>query len=111
MDRRLREILRWGIDAPGGKGGARGLPESFLSHVLLAAQSGVPEILERTLAADRDVSGREQLHEALQALAQDPVFKRVLEAAQAKVDSAFTPTGRRKTGTELAIRSPQGADQ
>lgn len=98
VDRRLREVLRWGIDAPGGKGAARGLPESFLSHVLLAAQAGVPEILERTLGGDRDVSGREQLHEALQALAQDPVFKRVLTEAQAKVDMAFTPTGRRKTG-------------
>jgi hypothetical protein len=98
VDRRLRELLSWGIDAPGGKGGARGLPESFLSHVLLASQASVSQILERTLGADRDASGREQLHEALQALAQDPLFKRVLEAAAAKVDSAFTPTGRRKTG-------------
>jgi DNA repair exonuclease SbcCD ATPase subunit len=98
VDRRLRELLRWGIEAPGGKGGARGLPESFLSHVLLGNQSDVPLILERSLQADRDGSGRERLHEALQALSQDPVFKRVLEAAQAKVDAAFTPTGRRKTG-------------
>jgi energy-coupling factor transporter ATP-binding protein EcfA2 len=98
VDRRLRELLRWGIEAPGGKGGARGLPESFLSHVLLGNQSDVPLILERSLQADRDGSGRERLHEALQALSQDPVFKRVLEAAQAKVDAAFTPTGRRRTG-------------
>ncbi len=98
VDRRLRELLRWGIEAPGGKGGGKGLPESFLSHVLLAAQAGVPMILERTLIGDRDTSGRERLHDALAALAQDPLFKRVLEAAQAKVDAAFTPTGRRKTG-------------
>jgi AAA domain len=98
VDRRLRELLRWGIEAPGGKGGARGLPESFLSHVLLGDQGEVPLILERSLSSDRDVSGKERLHEALSALSQDPVFKRVLEAAQAKVDAAFTPTGRRKTG-------------
>jgi energy-coupling factor transporter ATP-binding protein EcfA2 len=98
VDRRLRELLSWGIEPPGGKGAARGLPESFLSHVLLGAQSDVPLILERNLGTDRDASGRERLHEALSALSQDPVFKRVLEAAQAKVDAAFTPTGRRKTG-------------
>lgn len=98
VDRRLRELLRWGIEPPGGKGGARGLPESFLSHVLLGAQGDVPEILERSLQSDRDGSGKERLYEALSALSQDPTFKRVLEAAQAKVDAAFTPTGRRKTG-------------
>ncbi|HVZ35798.1 MAG TPA: AAA family ATPase, partial [Polyangiaceae bacterium] len=97
-DRRVRELLRWGIEAPGGKGGGRGLPESFLSHVLLGAQGSVAEILGRTLGMDRDASGRQQLHEMLQALAQDPVFQRVLRAAQEKADSAFTPTGRRKAG-------------
>ncbi|HWO14889.1 MAG TPA: AAA family ATPase, partial [Polyangiaceae bacterium] len=98
VDRRLRELLRWGIELPGGKGQSRGLPESFLSHVLLGNQSDVSLVLERSLADDRDGSGRERLHDALQALAQDPLFKRVLDAAQAKVDAAFTPTGRRKTG-------------
>ena len=98
VDRRLRELLRWGIEAPGGKGAARGLPESFLSHVLLGEQGDVPHILERNLESDRDGSGKERLYEALSALSQDPTFKRVLEAAQAKVDAAFTPTGRRKTG-------------
>jgi hypothetical protein len=98
VDRRLRELFRWGIEAPGGKGGSRGLPESFLSHVLLGSQSDVPLILDSSLEGDRDASGRDRLHEALQALSQDPVFKRVLAVAQAKVDAAFTPTGRRKTG-------------
>src|SRR5262249_7321865 len=35
---------------------------------------------------------------ALQAMAQDPLFKSVLDAAQARVDEAFTPTGQRKRG-------------
>src|SRR5262245_48649745 len=34
VERRVRELLGWGIEAPGGKSGPRGLPESFLSHVL-----------------------------------------------------------------------------
>ena len=67
-DSRLRELLRWGLEAPGGRGGARGLPESFLSHVLLAAQGTVVQILERTLTEDRDGSGRERLHEPVQRL-------------------------------------------
>jgi DNA repair exonuclease SbcCD ATPase subunit len=97
-DGRLRELLRWGVEAPGGRSGARGLPESFLSHVLLATQGSVAQILERTLSGDREGSGRAQLHEALQALAQDPLFQRVLGAVDARVESAFTATGRRKTG-------------
>ncbi|MEY4544462.1 MAG: hypothetical protein RL685_657 [Pseudomonadota bacterium] len=97
-DSRLRELLRWGLEAPGGRSGGRGLPESFLSHVLLASQGTVVQILERTLTDDREGSGRERLHEALQALAQHPLFQRVLAAVEARVESAFTPTGRRKTG-------------
>ncbi len=100
VDRRLRELLGWGIEAPGGKGGTRGLPESFLSQVLMGAQDGVTELLERSLSGDRDASGRERLHDALQALAQDPLFKQVLEAAQAKVEIAYTPTGRKRTGQQ-----------
>ena len=98
VERRVRELLGWGIEAPGGKSGARGLPESFLSHVLLGGQADASQLLERSLGADRDESGRQRLHQALQSLAQDPVFKRVLDTAQAKVDSAFTPTGRKRLG-------------
>lgn len=98
VDRRLREVLRWGIEAPGGRSGSRGVPESFLSQVLLASQASVPTILERDLSIDRDDSGHQRLHEAFQSLAQDPELARVLEAAQQKVDEAFTPTGRRRSG-------------
>src|SRR5215471_6761323 len=31
VDGKLREILRWGIPEPGGSGGAKGLPASFLA--------------------------------------------------------------------------------
>src|SRR5690349_10154025 len=33
VDGRLREILRWGIPEPGGAGGGKGLPSSFLATV------------------------------------------------------------------------------
>ncbi len=98
VERRLRELLGWGIDPPGGRGGARGLPESFLSHVLLGEQGEVSSLLRRSLAADANPEGREALRGALQALAQDPLFAKVLARAEERVELAFTPTGRRRGG-------------
>ncbi len=104
VDKRVRELLRWGLPAPGGQG--RGsVPESFLTQVLLADQSqdSVRKVLfESRLGEDADESGRQRLTEALGALAQDPVFKRVLDEATTQVDQAFTPKGRRK----MAAGSP-----
>lgn len=98
VDGRLRELLGWGLSSPGGNRGSRGMPESFLTHVLLAAQTDVPGILARSLTDDPGDSGRERLNQALAALAEDPLFKRVLDQAQNKVDQAYTPTGRRRGG-------------
>ncbi len=57
VEERLRALLRWGIPAPGGKGGLRGLPRTFLVHVLLAEQTDVDAILAQSLADDPDGSG------------------------------------------------------
>lgn len=94
----LQEILRWGIEAPGGRGGRRGMPSSLITTALLGEQSDVVGILHQSLADDPNASGRERLTEALQALAEDPRFKRVVNAVQARVDEAFTATGRKRTG-------------
>ena len=98
VDGELRNILRWGIEAPGGRGGKRGVPESFITTALLGEQSDVVAILGRSLAGDPADSGRERLTEALQAMAEDPRFKRVVAAVQDKVDEAFTATGRKRSG-------------
>lgn len=99
VDEKLRAMMRWGIPAPGGAGGGRGLPESFLTQVLLAEQDSVREVLfGSNVADDPDESGRQRLIEALGALAQDPLFKQVLDAAQERVDEAFTAKGNRKKG-------------
>lgn len=96
VDEKLRELLAWGVPAPGGKGGAgAGVPRSFLSNVLLAEQEDVAAVLGRGLTPDLHESGRARIGAALQALAQDPLFKRVLDASVVKVDEAFTPTGQR----------------
>jgi chromosome segregation ATPase len=97
VDGKIRELLRWGISPPGGRNVVRGIPDTFLTNVLLAEQIDVPDILARGLADDPNESGRERLNEALQALAQDPLFKRVLDQANQQANRAFTPTGRRKT--------------
>jgi hypothetical protein len=96
VDGKLREILAWGIPAPGGKGAPRGLPVSFLSQALLAPQTDVDGILGQTLADDTAMSGKLRLNAALATLAQDPLFKKVLDAAQAEFVKNFTATGRIK---------------
>ena len=97
VDGELQDILRWGIETPGGRGRAR-VPESFITTALLGEQDGVTAILDRSLAADPDSSGRERLTEALQAMAEDPRLKEIIASVQAKVDEAYTGTGRRRTG-------------
>ena len=98
VDGTLRGILRWGLKGPGLPGGKRGMAESFITTALLGEQSDVVAILRTSLADDGDDSGRERLSEALQALAEDPRFKRILAAVQEKVDEAFTASGRKRTG-------------
>ncbi len=95
VDGRIRELLRWGLPAPGGKGRSKGFSESFLATTLLADQRAVADLLERSLDDDPDESGKGRLSDALQALAQDPVFRKVVARTQERVDEAFTGTGQR----------------
>src|SRR5262249_21217765 len=76
----------------------KGLPESFLASALLADQDEVASIFHQDLDSDGVDSGRVRVRAALQAMAQDPLFKTVLDAAQARVDEAFTPSGQRNRG-------------
>ena len=98
VEARVRALLQWGIPEPGGAKAPKGLPESFLASALLADQDAVLSVFATNLDNDGVDSGRAQIRAALQAIAQDPLFKSVLDAAQARVDTAFTPTGQRKRG-------------
>ncbi|MBT3221189.1 MAG: hypothetical protein HN348_19070, partial [Proteobacteria bacterium] len=98
VDGRIRSLLGWGVASPGGRNAPRGLPESFLSTLLLGEQADVIGIFDQTLKSDTDESGKEKLTAALKAFAQDPVFKFILEHAQAKTDEAFTAKGNPKRG-------------
>src|SRR5688572_22753658 len=55
VDGKLRELLRWGIPEPGGGGGSRSFPTSFLSTVLLSTQAEVTAVLKDSLGRDPDV--------------------------------------------------------
>jgi hypothetical protein len=97
VDGRLREILGWGIAEPGGAGGAKGVPPSFLATALLSPQDDVGAILQNSLQIDSAASGKEKIAAALQALAQDPLFSALLKETQERRDSAFTDKGAKKT--------------
>ena len=108
VDGKIRDMLQWGLDTPGGKGKKKGFGESFLTTTLLGEQDAVTAVLNRGLDDDPDESGKQRLVDALQALAQDPVFRRVFIATQQKVDEAYTSTGqksRRRGSPWMALRT------
>lgn len=105
VDAKLRDILRWGIPEPGGAGGGKGLPTSFLATVLLSTQSDVTAVLNDSLHGDPSDTGRERIAAALQAVAQDPLFVALLRATQARRDEAYTPTGAKKTAKGSALKA------
>ena len=98
VEEKLRDMLGWGIPAPGGRSGPRGGVTSFLANVLLADQAGADAILGESIENDQDESGKLRLTKALATLAQDPLFKEVLGTAQGEVDQLFTDSGKRKRG-------------
>ena len=112
VDGKIRQTLRWGLDSPGGKGRKKGFSESFLSTTLLAEQSAVAAVLTRGLDQDPDESGKRRLTEALQALAEDPVFRQILAATQQRVDAAYTSSGqksRRRGSPWMELRTRRQA--
>ena len=104
VDGEVRRLLAWGIAAPGGKKRQSGLPRSFLSSVLLGEQALPYRLFEETLEKDDDDSGRQRLTEALQALATDPLYQRVLDEAQSRVDAAFDSRGKPRSGKGSPFR-------
>lgn len=100
VDGRLSDILQWGVAPPGAKGRPRGLPVTFLTTALLAEQDQVAAIFGKALSGDSDESGKKRLIEALQAAAEDPLFKSVLHVVQAEFDRAFSSSGQRRRGKD-----------
>jgi DNA repair exonuclease SbcCD ATPase subunit len=97
VDGKLREILRWGIPEPGGSGGSKGIPSSFLATALLSTQADVTAMLRDSLDDDPTATGKERIAAALQAVAQDPLFVALLRSTQERRDEAYTDKGAKKT--------------
>jgi hypothetical protein len=95
VDGEIRQLLAWGIAEPGGNA-PRGVGTSFLATALLSTQSDVGAVLQASFADDSADGGKQQVAAALQALAQDPLFKSIVDAANAEYDRAFTAQGRKK---------------
>lgn len=104
VDGKLRELLGWGVAPPGGRGGARGLPRSFLASILLGEQSQPYGVFDLSLAEDTDDSAKTKLRAVLEAMAADPLYERVLEQSQARVSEAFTDKGARSTRRDSPFR-------
>src|ERR1700681_1659131 len=105
VDAKLREILRWGIPEPGGAGGAKGLPTSFLATALLSPQEDVSAVLRNSLQEDPTGSGKEQIAAALQAVAQDPLFVALLRSTQARRDAGYTDRGAKSTARARVFKA------
>jgi hypothetical protein len=105
VDARLREILGWGIPEPGGAGGGRGLPSSFLATALLSTQASVTDVLSTNLGDDAAATGKERIAAALQAVAQDPLFVALLRETQARRDEAFTEKGAKRMAKGSVLKA------
>ena len=101
VDAEIRKLLRWGLPETGK---SRGLPDAFLTAVLLPEQGDTVGLLDRDMQDDKDESGKQLLNEAMQAMSTDPLFKHVLLATGRQYDSAFTATGRRSNASSSPFR-------
>ena len=105
VENQLQNILRWGIEPLGGKGGRRGMPASFITTALLGNQRNIDAVLDASLANDPNDSGLKHLTDALQVLAEDPRFKQVQASVQERFNEAFTREGKKKTAKNAPWRA------
>ena len=104
VDGKIREILNWGIPGPGGSNAPRGLPISFLATALLSTQADCSSVLAASLETDTADSGKQRVTMALSALAQDPLFKKLIDVANERYDKAFTAQGKKKTAADGVLK-------
>ncbi|MCU1234273.1 MAG: hypothetical protein JWP63_2240, partial [Candidatus Solibacter sp.] len=94
VEGKLRELLNWGLAAPGGRATARA--ETYLTTALLGKQGEVSAIFDASLKRDQDETGRVLVTRALDALGQEPVVTRLLERLRERSGEVYTAGGRHK---------------
>lgn len=102
VEGRLRDLLKWGIPSPGGRG-APAKPASYLLTALLGRQGEAQLIFDASLADDRDNTGKALVTRALGALDKDALVTAVVERLTARVEQHFTTTGRLKTSADSPL--------
>jgi hypothetical protein len=93
VEGKLRDLLQWGLAAPGGRG-ATHRSETFLTTALLGKQGEVSAIFEASLKGDQDDSGRTLVTRALDALGQDPLVTKLLDRLKDRTGEVYTAKGR-----------------
>ena len=100
VDGKLCDLLRWGLEKPGGGKGRKPAPDTYLTRVLLGRQAEVLEVFEHSLADDPQETGKDRLTAALQALGQDPLFRQVLADTTTEYEKAFDARGYRRSAKD-----------
>jgi AAA domain len=104
VEGKLRELLKWGLAAPGGRGTQRA--ETYLTTALLGKQGEVSAIFDASLKRDQDETGRALVTRALDALGQDPIVTRLLDRLKERSGEVYTPGGRiRRTADSPLVRA------
>jgi hypothetical protein len=94
VEGKLRELLNWGLAAPGGRVTQRA--ETYLTTALLGKQGEVSAIFDASLKRDNDETGRAMVTRALDALGQDPIVTRLLDRLKERSGEVYTASGRHK---------------
>ena len=80
--------------------GAQGHVSHFSQPRCWQSRMKSPQFSARRCRGIRMISGKKRLIEALQAAAEDPLFKSVLQIVQAEFDKAFASSGQRRRGKD-----------
>ena len=87
VDGKLRELLAWGLPAPGGKKAA--IKSTFLVTALLAEQGQVDSILSASIDDDPMSTGRELVTGALNAVGREPLVEQLFERLEKELKEVF----------------------
>ena len=97
VDGKLRELLAWGLPAPGGKKAA--IKSTFLVTALLAEQGQVDIILSASIDEDPMSTGRELVTSALNAVGREPLVEQLFERLEKDLKEVFNlEKGTRRPG-------------
>ena len=102
VEGKLRNLLQWGLAAPGGRG-VTPRTETFLTTALLGKQGEVDAIFEASFKSDRNESGKTLVTHALDALGQDPRVTKLLKRLKERTDKVYRGDGVLKRSADSPI--------